>query len=144
MCLEAQSRFVCGAIGRVAHASNKLDASTRAHRSGTCGCIQVCFHGVRQIDDLLVVWCLQAPSMRPSGVNRCNGGVEVPSRSIGAARHLYHSHLLLLKAQLDLPAPTRRCTLVCRRVQGRKVGGASRPNQHGRSGVATSGLPGAP
>ena len=68
----------------------------------------------------------------------------MPSRSIGAARHLYHPHWLLLRAQLGLSQRTYRRTLVRRLVRGRAVEGVARPIQHGRSGVATSGLPGAP
>ena len=68
----------------------------------------------------------------------------MPSRSIGAARHLYHPHWLLLWAQLGLSQRTYRRTLVRRLVRGRAVEGVARPIQHGRSGVATSGLPGAP
>ena len=68
----------------------------------------------------------------------------MPSRSIGAARHLYHPHLLLLRAQLGLSQRTYRRTLVRRLVRGRAVEGVSRPIQHDTPGVATSGLPGAP
>ena len=68
----------------------------------------------------------------------------MPSRSIGAARHLYHPHLLLLRAQLGLSQRTYLCTLVRRLVRGRAVVGVARPNQHDTPGVATSGLPGAP
>ena len=68
----------------------------------------------------------------------------MPSCSIGAARHLYHPHLLLLRAQLGLSQRTYQRTLVHRLVRGRAVEGVARPIQHDTPGVATSGLPGAP
>ena len=86
--------------------------------------------------------CLHTQAMSSRNVYRCFD--TVPSRSIGAARHLYHLHWLLLWAQLGLSQRTYRRTLVRRLVRGRAVEGVARLIQHGWSGVATSGLPSAP